>query len=53
MKISIHKEYLSLRSKDNADGFQFKYHILWEPAIAYSHDHGRLTVIAAKDIVKT
>jgi hypothetical protein len=53
MKISIHKEHLSLRSKNNADHFQFKYHILWKPAIASSHDHGRLTVIVAKDIVKT
>lgn len=52
MKISIHKEHLSLRSKNNADHFQFKYHILWKPAIAYSLDHSQLTVIVTKDIVK-
>ncbi|MGZ6239937.1 MAG: hypothetical protein ACXWMF_08865 [Syntrophales bacterium] len=53
MKNSIHKELLSLRSKNNADHFQFKYHILGKPAIACSHDHGRLTVIVVKDILKT
>jgi len=53
MKVRIHKKHLSLRSKNNADHFQFKYHILWKPAIAYSPDHSRLTVIVAKDIVKT